>query len=616
MKTKKDTIRKKKTYRRELLNRILGWIVALFLFDYGVYYCVSYFMDTYDICKFSFDIINDSNSIEIYVTILSLVFIVTSVVSVLSDKSEMIYWVSVMEYKLVNPAFFNLTNLSAALIANVLLSTIFLIISSRMVFLCLVCVIIVLFIITSLMMSGFFYREPVREKLEHDFLVQTLFFKIHQDLINAKQCYIDENKDKGDEYLYQIYKYGLGDSPIEKKLHYYLNIPEDELSIYSADKEIKKLFKVLYEAGVYKEAEGELDNNYDERLRIKNNEILFDYLEEGKVAQMKETMMEFDDYCHADQEFLSGYMKWKSEKEIRDTEKRLFLDKLDKLINYCHKRCEDYSEKKDELVSNSLRYIEECNINQLIENISLLNQARRGGNVKEIMSCLGRVNPEIYTHILEIVFKDIFEKRFAGITNAMLSECVANNEYIFTVEYYFNKYEERVERVIYEFNKDIFLYQHNPEGRYNIKELLERHNEELYNSIKNLNEFLFMICRENNIPMFLSYIHILNETAIYRLLPLVGRMWPVFSGYTCQAKNHGIGYQAKIKNLSWFLPEYLSLYERFLNEALAEGSISDSQISQIVDDFTEDLFESEAQRMFYDEETKAFRCNLELDYRA
>ena len=118
---------------------------------------------------------------DAFFSMVTLVFIVTSLISILSDKSEMVYWESVIKHNLVNPLIGNILGLSACLCSCVLVSTISFIQEPTYVFICLITTILILFILTFKLIGAYFYREEIQRNMAVDFAVE----KYASDLYNS-----------------------------------------------------------------------------------------------------------------------------------------------------------------------------------------------------------------------------------------------------------------------------------------------------------------------------------------------------------------------------------------------------------------------------------------------
>ena len=66
----------------------------------------------------------DFNVQEIFYTELSLVFLVISFVTLLANKTETVYWVDVIQYRLVKPNHTSIVDISSYIFANLILSLI------------------------------------------------------------------------------------------------------------------------------------------------------------------------------------------------------------------------------------------------------------------------------------------------------------------------------------------------------------------------------------------------------------------------------------------------------------------------------------------------------------
>lgn len=128
----------------------------------------------------------------------STIFISTSLLGMLSDKSDTIYWVNVNEYSLVNPPWFNFFTLSTIGFITLAIET-FASIANKplLVFICFVLGIVTIIFIFYKMMGGKYSRILLKRRLERTFL-KTLK-KVPERMIEGEQTVSALKRNKKEE---------------------------------------------------------------------------------------------------------------------------------------------------------------------------------------------------------------------------------------------------------------------------------------------------------------------------------------------------------------------------------------------------------------------------------
>lgn len=144
---------------------------------------------------------SDFNAVDIYIGMLSIAFIVTSIVTVLSDKSNVIYWTTVVEYQLVNPRFISLREIVTYLAVIAAYGFLSLFVFPEFIFACLLLTVISLFLITYRMIDGFINRKRILRELKTQFVFCS--FKNHCFSILEKSADLRESTEGIEIFLSQ-----------------------------------------------------------------------------------------------------------------------------------------------------------------------------------------------------------------------------------------------------------------------------------------------------------------------------------------------------------------------------------------------------------------------------
>lgn len=156
---------KKKT-KYGTFDLLLGAVLAI-CGVLGIYFGIFVICECFHICIFD---PNDFEYGEWLSISYSTIFLSTSLLGMLSDKSETVYWVNVNEYSLVNPRWFNFFTLSTIGYVTLLIETYAVL--ARKPLLVMVCFAVGIFTIISIfykMMGSKYSRERLKQKLEERF---------------------------------------------------------------------------------------------------------------------------------------------------------------------------------------------------------------------------------------------------------------------------------------------------------------------------------------------------------------------------------------------------------------------------------------------------------------
>lgn len=203
----------------------------------------------------------DCNSInDIYFTMVTLVFLLLSLTSVLSTKTNEIYWTDAIEQKLMNPYRFNFMFFTDALIIELLVSTIGFFLESRtIIYFSYIIVIFLLIVLTYKIINTFYGRDEMKLNLRQQFFdakkqsneayrknLSTLRIRTIQHALNLEETYVVENL--------QLF-YDVGEIEETKELLIYIknNIPDifgdifENIVITESAQYIELIYDVLIE---------------------------------------------------------------------------------------------------------------------------------------------------------------------------------------------------------------------------------------------------------------------------------------------------------------------------------------------------------------------------------
>ena len=107
---------------------------------------------------------------DLYVTQISVTFIVVSLSSVFSGDSPKVYWTDITTYQLINPLCTNFIALTAYLFSTLLLSTVFILMRSEYLLISFGLSIIVMSILSFRMVGAYFGRSSIKKKLQAAYL--------------------------------------------------------------------------------------------------------------------------------------------------------------------------------------------------------------------------------------------------------------------------------------------------------------------------------------------------------------------------------------------------------------------------------------------------------------
>lgn len=179
---KEDVIIRGRRKNANIAMRILKDITSGMIISLLVYYIMSV-LYTYVLEKWTHLLhlkIIDFDVQEIFFTELSLVFLVISFVTLLANKTDTVYWVDVIQYRLVKPNHSSIVDISSYIFANLILSLI------AFVFPALSDLIMVSFIITIVLLGflsiklliSFFGVEHLKEELKKEYQMALEYRKL------------------------------------------------------------------------------------------------------------------------------------------------------------------------------------------------------------------------------------------------------------------------------------------------------------------------------------------------------------------------------------------------------------------------------------------------------
>ena len=137
--------------------------------------------------------ISKYNVADIFFTELSLVFLVISFVTLLANKTESVYWVDVIQYRLIKPDYTSVVDISSYIFANLILSLVAFVFSDLdnvMITSFVITIILLGFLCIKLLIS-FFGKEQLKDELVRDYEAALEYRKLVYDL----RCKVDINSD-------------------------------------------------------------------------------------------------------------------------------------------------------------------------------------------------------------------------------------------------------------------------------------------------------------------------------------------------------------------------------------------------------------------------------------
>lgn len=129
----------------------------------------------------------------------SVSFIVVSVVTVLSQKNCIIYWQDIMSYKLIDPLLTNFNALASYVFADLLLSIFFVVIDSKMVYICFFVTVLLIMLLSLKMMEVYFSREKIKNQMANQYAKERAHRKTSQKSLDLYR----EHKRKIIQYTIQ-----------------------------------------------------------------------------------------------------------------------------------------------------------------------------------------------------------------------------------------------------------------------------------------------------------------------------------------------------------------------------------------------------------------------------
>ena len=588
---------------------------------------------------------------ETYLGILSLVFIVTSLVSVLSDKSETIYWLSVMDFKLVNPQYFNLVSISAFLASCVLLATISLICFPEYVYICLVVVVILLFALSMKMLSGFFYKEKSMEQLKIEFIVGNILEHIDSEI----KAYFDGlsegfiataefnlefllkiAKTNAELITYWTYKYNTLGQQANKNVadtltkNPVLNDLVDllvKLNLYNFENPIDSMVLANdMSTELVEHVDRLIDQNsflnkdellsslndfkpysawYSDRKELIAKKTVFlygmkkvhDLLSIGSIDNAFSTALKAelpilgitpDPSVHLELEDLIDMISSiDNYSYIKDEIKKIDLI-VKKYSSFNSINAYSFKENKDALVSITMNYIDNLEIEKLRDNLNLLIYTARKEEEHQIMSHLSEVNPEIFITFLQKINLLKYVVGYKDIYEPLIYKFIADNSYpnalLRLIDFL---YLTEVKEAATNYDNVTSRYYITPEYRIPklFKTELEKVNTRLYNSLLPINEIMLQVAETGNYLLLKSILTLMNtitlsdiDTSSY----LYSNMCS-FMGYSRWAIEMGYTFDSKLKILSVYLPEYYTKLQNIIIKALNDEKLSSNDYNTIDD---------------------------------
>lgn len=575
---------------------------------------------------------------DTYNGMLSLVFVVTSLVSMLSDKSETIYWFTVMDYKLVNPHFFNIVSITAFLAASVLSSTLSFLICPGFVYIALIIVIVLLFALSLKMLSGFFFRSSSLKVLQTEFIIDSILKSIDTDI----ERYF-EHQDLGavtsQKLRFLTGTFNQKEDMMNHWLRIYTRVTDDELkNKIKADAKFNAFINLVLEMSLYdfeKHAPSYASYSNNEAPSIPNelNTYIVKTLEPLKLEQK-----EFYEKVISHESSVK-WLKSRNESKVRQlifmyklltihelisksysavdsnvaaiiqTELPILqleipspyklkdliyalaskpefasmqseIDLISTLPNKYKKYKADYTgnfdRKKDLLISYSMKYIDEVNIGHVLENMDLLNLVGRPANIRQIMSYASIQNPEIFYYLLLLHTKKEI-KQYERFYQLVLDNYIKNDICPNVVRFFAGDYQTHIQKHAVEYINicDHFFVTPEVAQHHVLKERCMRENEELYSALVPLNELFLKLATYERFTLLNDLLSTLTPLRkVAAKSSSFFRFHVMFLGYGAFAEDENITFDGKLKVWSYLLPEYVTPIRKIVEEAHDNGTIT------------------------------------------
>lgn len=179
---KEEVIIKGRKKNSNIVLRILKDVVIGMAITIIIYYSASllYFHVLKQWFSLSNITITEFNVQEIFFTELSLVFLVISFVTLLANKTETVYWVDVIQYRLVKPNHTSIVDISSYIFANLILSLIAFVFPalSNMMIISFIITIILLGFLSFKLLISFFGVEHLKEELKKEYRMALEYRKL------------------------------------------------------------------------------------------------------------------------------------------------------------------------------------------------------------------------------------------------------------------------------------------------------------------------------------------------------------------------------------------------------------------------------------------------------
>lgn len=271
------------------------FLLDLFLSRYGLYRRI----------EKSLEYVLNDKLIDLYVSQLSLTFITITVTSNLSDGSNIIYWVNLVEKKLIEPKWMCFHSLTVYSFVTILYSTLSVIMNRTLgVFMFFILNIIVLSVLTFSMMGVYYNRDVKKNNLKD------IFMDLFEEKSKKEKKISDEQKKLNEQYKACISSEGNSDS---KK----------------ADKLKKKIEKKVARRKIEKEK-----NNYVRDLNKKKYEEIREGLREYSMKAFNDS--DFD-RLRENMELIADYYYLFTEDEFQYLKDMITTNTVGLFNNFCTK---------------------------------------------------------------------------------------------------------------------------------------------------------------------------------------------------------------------------------------------------------------------------------------
>lgn len=165
MKQKKKQLHQNyRMYGKRFVVRFIVGLGIVLLFSFAV--ClVDYYSGIMSILK------NEQlNVYDMLYAQVSISFIVISLITILSDDTQTVYWKNLVKERLINPPWFSFVDITAYILAMVLLSTVFALIHSWLIIVPFVICLILLGVLTFNLTGSYFGKDEMKSAMKKSFL--------------------------------------------------------------------------------------------------------------------------------------------------------------------------------------------------------------------------------------------------------------------------------------------------------------------------------------------------------------------------------------------------------------------------------------------------------------